>query len=210
MKTRLPRDKVIKTSTITKLKSFYQNHGPLTTVLLALFIVIILSQIFLLLSKGTFFGVQVHDKRTPQSEQESNYYKNSTCQKFNQQAVSSALGQEVKPSPLLIPDSSNPKKISSCSYVTVDSKPKLRTVSIIIKDYSSDTSAKKSIELLEKRGKGERIQGVQDEAYFVASTGQMTARKGTVLTTITVTPTDSADFQPSLDVAKKLIESIPH
>jgi hypothetical protein len=136
-----------------------------------------------LITQGTFLGYQVR------SENKSIFTTDQVQESRVCELASEALAEDIFEAPVKriatnLADVSEPIFMSICTYQTKTSPA--RTATLVLREYADTIQIESQLEAFKRRAGQKRIEGLADEAYYVASSKQLMVRKGTSLITVTV------------------------
>jgi hypothetical protein len=122
---------------------------------------------------------------------------NPLCNKLDKDVMSEAIGAEVREINSSIKETKvDNMTVSGCSYnVNNDDDSGIRSVTLVLKTYSSDKSAEEAYGVLSKKD-AQKLENVGNEAYLLAGGKQAIIRKNRSVITITYNNGSSFTSQP--------------
>lgn len=154
-----------------------------------------------LINSGTFFGYQVLEKDGNAKVTDSKQAESFACSKLTSEEVRSVFVIEVERIGGIFPDKKEPNFVSTCSYQIGRDTP--RSVSILVRDVSSEKTAQNIFNDLKKRSQFEELQELGTDIIFTAASRQLNAKDGNRIVSITVSDKNSTT---SLDNKKAVVE----
>ena len=155
------------------------------------------------IKQGTIFGYKVRDVRSTNATIRGNNSgalagsskpaakTNRACTDVSAQMISKAINDTVKTVGSFAVDITKPNLVSSCIFTSPTTKT---TLSVLLREFTDQEKAKKTVDALAKAQGIEKVSVRADQAIYNSTANQLTVRKGARVTTITVTKNSKEKF----------------